>query len=186
MRVSHRGREGVLAVTIMILSLMRICRPFPGLPAMPLDKTSNITATNTQHPSPKGAVNSSRIWGSRLWPKVPLIGIDVRIIEGSIGLPIIQRIPLRYMFLNTWIIMINWNNHAKVITSCTMQQHPLLDSRINDILRTGEIHCSKKEVTHLWFTALTSWDRGNWVVVWVALEILITYSWKPAPIRKEV
>ena len=186
MRVSHRGKEGVLAVTIMISSLMKTCRPFPWVPAMPLDRTSNITETNIQHPSPKDAVNSSKIWCSRPWPKVPLIAIDVRIIEGSIGLPIIQRIPRRFMFLNTWIITISWNNHTKVITSFTMWQHPLLDSRINDILRTGEIHCSKKEVTHLWFTALTSWGRGNWVVVWVALEILTTYLWKPAPTRKEV
>jgi hypothetical protein len=162
MRVSHRGREGVLAVTIMISSSMKTCRPFPGLRAMPLDRTSNITATSIQLPSPRGAVNSYKILDSRLWPKVPWIGIDMRIIEGFIGLAIIRRIPCRYISLNTWIITISWSNLTIVITSITMWQPRLLDSRTNDILQTGEIQFSKKEVTHLWFLAVISLDRDNY------------------------
>ena len=183
MRVSNRGREGVLAVTIMISSSMKTCRHILCLQAMPLDRTSNITVTNIQPPSPKDAVSSSKIWGSRLLPKVPWIGIDVRIIEGFIDLAIIRRILCRYMFLNTWIITISWSNRTIAITSITMWQHPLLDNRTNDILQTGEIQFSKKEVTHLWFLAVISLDRDNYLlVVLIALEISITYSWKPVPI----
>lgn len=178
MRASHRGREGVLAVTIMISSSMKTCHPFPGLPAMPLDRTSNIIATNIQLHSHKGAVSSSKILGSRLRPKVPWIGIDVRIIEGFIDLVIIQKILYRYMFLNTWIItIISWSNRTIVIISITMWQLPLLDSRTNDILQTDEIQYSKKEVTHLWFLAVISLDIDNYLlVVLIALEISITYS----------
>jgi len=187
MRVSHRGREEVLAVTIMISSSMKTCHPFPGLQAMPLDRISNITVTNIQPPSPKGAVSSSKILDSRLRPKVPWIGIDVRIIEGFIGQVIIRRILYRYMFLNTWIItIISWSNRTIVIISITMWQRPLLDNRTNDILQTDEIQYSKKEVTHLWFLAVISLDIDNYLlVVLIALEISITYSWKPAPITIE-
>ena len=186
MRVSHRGREGVLATTIMISSSMKNCHPFPGLRVMSLDRTSNITAINIQPPSPRGAVSSSKILDSRLWPKVPWIGVDMRIIEGFIGLAIIRRIQCRYMSLNTWIITISWSNRTIVITSISMWQHPLLDNRTNDILQTDEIQYSKKEVTHLWFLAVISLDRDNYLlVVLIANEISITYSWKPAPITIE-
>ena len=186
MRVSHRGREGVLAVTIMISSSMKNCHPFPGLRAMSLDRTSNITAINIQPPSPRGAVSSSKILDSRLWPKVPWIGVDMRIIEGFIGLAIIRRILCRYISLNTWIITISWNNRTIVITSLTMWQHPLLDNRTNDILQTGEIRFNKKEATYLWFLAVISLDRGNYLlVVLIALEIILTRSWKATLITIE-